>query len=165
MLESTNERHLNDRLNELDREWQTHWAQLDREWQTRNVRVRQLQNDLDRVDREWAVRKKPFMAFEKDHEPVPSLRRAVAEVVAFTTAGIFFIACVRFETLDSIGLLLGYLLGLACIGVLVLVTVLEYVTAVRFQRAKAAMKIERSVLLVQVENAQRRVWESQQRRE
>lgn len=169
MLEDANERYWNDRLNELDREWYTHWAQPDREWETRSARLRQLQGDLDRLDQEWAVRRESFVVIRNGQETVPSLRGSAAEGVAFTIAGILFVGCIPFKALSSlsslVGYLVGYLVGLVCIGAVTLAAACEYGNALRHQRAKATMTVERSVLLVQIEDAKRRLWAPQLRRE
>jgi len=115
-----------------------------------NLRVIELQNDLERLDREWQNRRESFMITGKNgYRSVPSEVGSVVRGAVMIVMGIV-VLCMSLKMGGP-----GPSFGLAFIGIAIFSTVNGATKATGYRAAESAFMRQRSNLIRQIEQARR----------
>jgi len=116
-----------------------------------NLRVIELQNDLERLDREWDRRRESFMITGKDgHRSIPTQAGSVIGGVAMVVMGLAVLGIT-----SNIG---GPapLFGIAFIGIAIFAMINGSTKAAGYRSAKSAFTRQRNDLIRQIDRARQR---------
>jgi hypothetical protein len=117
---------------------------------TTNLRVIELQNELERVDREWETEKKQYMVTGKDgSQSEPSMIGSVVGLLFLVGFGIFWIGTAASMGAPGIFPIFGVIIVLG--GVISIVSALS--KASRFPEAEAGYRERRSAVLQRLDAA------------
>lgn len=115
-----------------------------------NLRVIELQNDLERLDREWAVRRESFMQTSKNgHRYIPSTVGSVISGIVFSIIGVMILGSVSQMARSG---MFG-LVGLIAIGLGIWSAVSGYMKASSYQRAVADYEAARRELSERIDGS------------
>lgn len=118
-----------------------------------NLRVIELQNDLERLDREWEVRRESFMQTSKNgRRYIPSVAGSVISGVIFSIVGVVMLGIAA--SARGAGLLGFVGLGVVALGVWAAISGSSKANA--YRREEDAYGVERNQLIARIESSRER---------